>query len=234
MGFAKTQSQPPTSTINKKSEVPPDKLPVYQIGSGATYNLALSSGNSDVTIGFVEQTAQKLVVEIAMKSSGENDGLNATMLQQFQLGLVGGKIQILKGIMKIPMIEKPQILPAEYLEGFSGVQVKSFLIGSSKDIDGKKVGEEAISAGGKTYQTTHYRHVENGQTIDYWISDAAKPMGLIKIESSGSSQSQNYKMTLKNSVSGVTTQINERDAEPLNDTAKTFLPMLLPGLSNHL
>ena len=214
--------------------VPKDSLPIYEKGSGATYDLTLNDSPTEVTIGFMDQTAKKLVIEITMQPKNEGEGLNLRMAQQFHLGLVNGKIQILKGLLKIPMVEKPQILPAEYLEGFNGVQVKSFLIGSAQDLDDKKIGSESITANGKKYSTVHYRHTENGQTIDYWVSDQAKPMGLVKLTSKGSSTQHNYNMLLKGTRSNLKAEIDESRAEPLNSTAKSFLPLLIPGLSNKL
>jgi hypothetical protein len=214
---------------NSKAPSTAENLPKYQIGSGGKYQLMVGKDPTDVQIGFVEQTPSKLVVEISMKSANDKDSLNIKMVQQFQLGVGGGKIKIQKGIMKIPMISQPQILPPEYLEGFDGAQVKSFLIGSSSELSGKKVGIEHISTPAGDFTATHYRHIENGQTIDYWIADAAKPLGLVKIESTGKSSSQNYKMEFKGTVTGVTAQINADEAVPLNEAAKAFLPLLLPG-----
>lgn len=203
-----------------------ETLPQYTVGTGNKYLLTVGQDLSDVTIFFVESTPQKLTVEIYIESKTDNPSLQVKMWQQFQLGLVNGKVSILKGIMKIPQIGKPQILPNEYLQGYDGVQMKSFLISSESQLNGKKVTTENVTANGKTFSSTHYRHGENNQQVDFWISDEAKPLGLVKMSSKGGALGMNYTMEYRGSATGVKSGINPAEAEPLNDMAKAFLPLL--------
>jgi hypothetical protein len=207
-----------------------DKFPNYTIGDGSKYVLNTDAGPTEVTMAVIKRTDDRLVIEIMMKSLNDSSALQVEMWQQFHLRLVGGKMQIEKGIMKIPQIEKPQIFPAEYLQGYSGVKMKSFLINSEKDVSGKKVGAETVTTESGSLQTTHYKHAENGQDLHFWIADAAKPFGLVKMTSKGTGMGQNYQMTLKGSVSGYTSKVDATKAEPLNEIAKAFLPLLGPSL----
>ncbi len=248
--FSVTHAETPkavdTKAVDSKAvdtrDTKAETLPKYEVGSGNKYQLTLGKDVSEVTIAFVESTADKVVVEIFMDSKTDSSKLGVKMWQQFQLGLVKGKVGITKGILKIPQIGKSQILPAEYLQGYSGVQMKSFLIGSAGEMSGKKIGTEKITADGKTFECTHYRQGENSQTVDYWVSDDAKPVGLVKLSSAGSgsnsgsggagasSGGMNYSMIYTGRVSGIKSQINASEAEPMNDMMKAFLPMLGPAL----
>lgn len=201
-------------------------LPKYKIGSGNKYVLNLNGDPYEVVIAFVDSTDQKTVIEVFMQAKAGSTKMDIQMWQQFHLGFVNEKINIIKGILQIPQIGKPQVLPNEYLQGGSGVQMKSFLIGSQNEIGGKKINVEKLSMGGQTFESTHYRHVENGQTIDFWLSDDAKPIGLVKLSSAGGGSGMNYSMNYLATVSGVKAHIKESDAEPLNDIAKSFLPLL--------
>lgn len=207
-----------------------DEFPNYKVGEGSKYLLNTDQGPTEVTMAVIKRTGDRLVLEVMMKSLNDSSALQVEMWQQFHLQLVGGKIKIEKGIMKIPQIEKPQIFPAEYLQGYSGVKMNSFLINSEKDISGKKIGTENISTESGSFKAEHYQHTENGQNLHFWIADNAKPFGLVKMTSKGSGMGQNYSMTLKGSVTGYTSKVDATKAEPLNDMAKAFLPLLGPGL----
>jgi len=205
-------------------------FPQYEIGAGGKYQLQVGNDPSDVTMAVISRTDDRLVIEILIESKNDSAALGVKMWQQFHLKLVDGKIQIEKGIMKIPQIGKPQIFPNEYLQGYSGVKMQSFLINSEKDMSGKKIATESVTTDGGTFQTSHYRHSENSQTLDFWIAQAAKPFGLVKMNSVGGQFGQTYNMTFKGSVSGYKSQIDATQAEPLSDMAKAFLPLLGPGL----
>jgi hypothetical protein len=207
-----------------------DEFPNYTIGEGSKYVLNTDSGPTEVTMAVIKRTGDRLVIEVMMKSLSDSSALQIQMWQQFHLRLVSGKMQIEKGIMKIPQIEKPQIFPAEYLQGYSGVKMNSFLIKSEKDISGKKVGTESLTTDAGSFKAAHYQHTENGQNLHFWIADAAKPFGLVKMTSKGSGMGQNYSMTLKGSVSGYKSNVDASKAEPLNEMAKAFLPLLGPSL----
>jgi len=207
-----------------------DSFPDYKIGSGAKYELNVGGSPSNVTMAVLSRTKNRLVIEILIESTGDNQALGIKMWQQFHMRLVGGKIQIEKGIMKIPQIAKPQVFPNEYLQGFSGVQMRSFLINSDSEITGKKISSEKISVGGQTFDAQHYKHSENNQSVEFWLANTAKPFGLVQMTSSGGQSGQTYKMTFQNTVTNYQPKIDASLAEPLNEAAKMFLPLLGPGL----
>jgi hypothetical protein len=129
--------------------------------------------------------------------------------------------------MKIPQFEKAQVLPAEFMQGFDGVKMRSFLMGSKMELDAHKIGLEKVKAAdGKTYTAEHYQNAGQGQTVDFWVADTLKPLGIVKMSSAGSKADHNYKMLFNGRVTSYKKQIDASKAEPLNDLAKMFLPLL--------
>jgi hypothetical protein len=45
----------------------------------------------------------------------------------------------------------------------------------------KLVGKESLKVPAGTFKTSHYHDVNEAMTIDFWTSDEAKPMGLVKL-----------------------------------------------------
>lgn len=210
-----------------------NEIPVYTVGTGAKYFMTKGSDKSEISIVFVESTKESLVVEMFMKSLSDRAALQVEMVQQFQFKMVGGTLQLIKGIMKIPHLPKPQIIPAEALAGVGGgAQLKSFLIGSKAEIDAQKVADETVTENGKSYRATHYKKSENGQNIEYWVSDDAKPLGFVRMKSTGANSMSNYTMNYIGPLSAVKSKIDATQAEPMSDAALMLVPLLLDGMKS--
>lgn len=205
-----------------------EKFPDYKTGEGAHYEMTVDGQPAQVKMAFVQRMDKILILEIDMRMASEGSTIPIHMVQQFHLGLRDGKIQLLKGFMKIPNISKPQELPADFLKGYNGAQMNSFIISSKDDIEGSLVGKEKLTTAEGTFEASHYKRTSNGQTVDFWITEdpKIKPMSILKMKSSGSKKEQNYTMKLKGLVKGYRSQINASNSEPLNAMGRMFLPML--------
>ena len=205
-----------------------EKFPEYKLGQGAHYSMMVDGQPAQVKMAFVKRTDDLLVVEMDMTMTAGEVGMPIHMVQQFHLTMEAGKIKIAKGFMKIPNIPKPQRLPPEFLKGYDGAQMKSFLVGSQGEIDSMKVGKEKVPTTEGVFDSTHYRRTSNGQTVEFWVTEdpKLKPLSIVQMKSKGSKREHNYTLRLKGLVKGYKSQINPDDSEPLNAMGRMFLPML--------
>jgi hypothetical protein len=80
-----------------------------------------------------------------------------------------------------------------------------------------------------TVEATHYRIIDRDQTVDFWIHESAKPIGIVKMISTGKSLKHNYSLELKSLMTNSAPKIDPKKARPLTKEAKEFLPK--PGTS---
>jgi hypothetical protein len=116
-------------------------------------------------------------------------------------------------------------MPEAYLKGASGgLQVNDFLFSNQAQLDKDKIGVETVEIAEGSTKATHYRTSRNGQTIDYWISDDAKPMGLVMLISKNPKKpEQNYGLELVNLMENVKAKILPEKAVPLSEKGKALL-----------
>ncbi|MDE3035227.1 MAG: hypothetical protein KGJ14_04565, partial [Nitrospirota bacterium] len=93
--------------------------------------------------------------------------------------------------------------------------------GSSKDL--KSLGQETITSAAGQVRCLHYRAEKGGQTLDFWASDEAKPIGLVRMVSTGKKKEDNYRLELKELLSGIAPKIDPSKAGPLSDEMKAIL-----------
>jgi hypothetical protein len=80
------------------------------------------------------------------------------------------------------------------------------------------IGSETLKVAGGSYKTKHYRDkTPQGDKIDYWVSETAPPLGLVKVEVEQKSNPQiKGKLTMELSAMG-------KDAKPsITKPAKPF------------
>jgi hypothetical protein len=120
-------------------------------------------------------------------------------------------------------------LTDEYLKGFDGAQISTFMFESADELRQSKVGIEKITVPAGTVEATHYRIIDRDQTVDFWIHESAKPIGIVKMISTGKSLKLNYSLELKSLMTNSAPKIDPKKARPLTKEAKEFLPK--PGTS---
>ncbi len=197
----------------------------FPAGRGASYKLKMKQDPTPISFSiYVAGTRVDSVhIEYFMETKGI---LPVQMWQQFEIGINPGKpADIRKGFVLTKELLKPEIMPADYLRGASGgVQVNDFLFSDKAQLDKDKVGEEIVEIAAGSTKAMHYRTSNNGQTIDYWISDDAKPMGLVMLVSkSEKSANQNYSLELASLMDNVKPKILPENAVPLSEKGKSLL-----------
>lgn len=151
--------------------------------------------------------------------------LPVQMWQQFEIGVTPKGAEVRKAYVFARELAKPEIVPPEYLKGArGGIQVNDFLFSSEAELTKDKVGEETVEVAAGSTRATHYRTNNNGQTVDYWISKDAKPIGLVMLVSkSEKNDEQNYALELTRLIENIKPRILPESAVPLTENGKKFL-----------
>lgn len=196
----------------------------YKPGEGSKFKLEVGGQNVEVLITIASQSKSQINVEMLFKQQGLMN-MGQPMWQQFEISRgSSGALEVNKGYVFFNKLQSPEILTPDYLNGFSGVQMNSFLFADAKHYKGQYLGMQTIKTKAGPTKARHFKHTDNGQTIEYWISDEAKPIGLVKLVSTGSKRDHNYKMELASLVKNVKPKINPKKAKPLSKLARETLP----------
>jgi hypothetical protein len=197
----------------------------FPAGSGANYKIRMGQDNTPIHLAlYVAGTRVDSVhIEYFLETKGL---LPVQMWQQFEIGVAPGKsAEIRKGYVLTKELTQPETMPEAYLKGASGgLQVNDFLFSNQAQLDKDKIGVETVEIAAGSTKATHYRTSRNGQTIDYWISDDAKPMGLVMLISKNPKKpEQNYGLELVNLMENVKAKILPEKAVPLSEKGKALL-----------
>lgn len=185
------------------------------------FELNLSSGKAQVAITIADQSKSELAIEFYFK---DLSFIGIEMWQRFHLSPDNKNLKLNNGYVLMPMLGKPFILSDDYLKGFDGAQLTAFMINSEEEMKSNFIGKESISVPAGTVEALHYRIKDRGQTIDFWIHESAKPVGIVKMTSKGTSIKQNYELSLLHLIENAGAKINPNEARPLTKEAKEFLP----------
>ena len=194
-------------------------------GSGSNFKMTMSQGGPSIQVGIYIASAKSSSVNIEYFIESQSGLIPISMWQQFEIDLGAGfGAKIKNGYVKTKELPKPEKMTSEYLLGGTGVQVNDFLFNDPKVLQKNKVGDETIQILAGETKSAHYRTSNNGQTVDYWISDEAKPIGLVKLISSHPKDAnQNYSLELSGLMRNVKPMIDPAQAVPLTATGKSFL-----------
>lgn len=193
-------------------------------GKGSLYQLEVQGQKIPVNVSIYVAKSTKDSVSIEYFLSSRESLMPIEMWQQFEITPSTSGTKVTKGYVQTKELKNPETLTGEYLNGFDGVKVNDFLFSDEKDINKNKVGVESVEVPAGKDEATHYRTVSGNQTIDYWISDSAKPIGLVKLVSKHpSDEKKNYKLELTSLMKNVKAYIEPGKAVPLSATGKSLL-----------
>lgn len=200
----------------------------YKKGVGAKFKISMPhSPPAQLMMYVVDKSSDEIGLEFYF--SNPLLPMPLKLWQQFRLkGSAKSGLQLTEGYLQDAEMKQPQRLPREYLQGYEGVQMNSFLIGGREDLDEHYVGDAEKKVGSATVTTKHYRIEENGQTVEFWLHEKAEPFGLVALKSEGQKSSQNYQLELKGLVKNARGKIEPSKAVPLSDKMRGLLPKL-PG-----
>lgn len=182
----------------------------YVIGSGSEFKYTGSNGeNVKLSIYIAESTFNKLNVEYYFTTNGL---LKTENWQQYALSKSDNGLAIEQGFNLTPEMKKPQIMDREFTEANNkGVKVDDFMFNKESDIEKYKIGYETLEVPAGSIKCTHYKKSRDKQIIDFWISDDAGAIGLVKLVSDGTSE-QKYKIELTALLKNVKPKIDPKTA----------------------
>lgn len=196
----------------------------FPAGSGATYKILMKSDPTPIKLSLY--IAGTRVDSVNVEYFMETEGLFSMQLwQQFEVAVnSSGPAVIKKGYLQSKELPKPEIIPASHLAGAEGgIQVNDFLFSDKKKLEKLKIADETLEIAAGTTKATHYRTSNNGQTVDFWLSDDAKPLGLVMLTSKSDIPSKNYTLELTSLIANVKAKINPENAVSLTEKGKLFL-----------
>jgi hypothetical protein len=192
-------------------------------GNGSRFKLHAQGSVSDLQVGLVtvDQSAARVIVEVFASAQ-----LSDPLWQQFSLSLKGSKPQVEAGYIQVGR-RAPMPLPQKTLAGTGNLDVGLFLL-SEADLKGgrtdlKEIGPEAVTIPAGTVTCRHYQMDRPEQKLDVWISDEARPIGLVRLVSVGKKPIDNYRLELEELLSGIAAKIDPARAVPLTEDIKAFL-----------
>ena len=197
----------------------------FEKGKGAEY-LFIDSNKSKVLLDIyvADSSFTQLSVEYFFR---DTFGLTK-MWQRFDMEVTGnGPLNIKKGYLQNDSTPKAFIMTDEFLKvNRGGVEVADFVFAKQEQIDGDKIGEEVVETPGGSLFCLHYRKKHHEQTVDFWISDSIKPIGLVKLVSTGKQAAHQYTVELNSLLEKVPAHIDPQQAQILTEKDKEHFPHL--------
>ncbi len=193
----------------------------YVVGSGSEFKFSGAKGEKvDLSIYITESSFTKLGVEYFLSSGGL---LGVQAWQQFIMGINTNGMTLEQGYVQTPDMKVPEIMTKDFqMNNQNGVQVEDFFIRKESDIEKYKVGMETVEVPAGRILCTHYKKKRADQVVDFWISDKAGAIGLVKLVSVGTVD-QSYTIELSSLLSNVKAKINPQVAVPLTDKGRMFI-----------
>jgi hypothetical protein len=194
----------------------------FNKGEGSEFVLETEGQKVGLSIYISEAKDKNLGVEFHFGAGGI---LSSNMWQQFEMNVdAKSGIQIQSGYIKTRLSKKPERMLREHFYQNEGVQVQDFLFTKEEEISKNFIGSETVEIPAGSIIAKHYRKKHDGQTIDFWISDQVKPIGLVKLVSkSGTKKTNNYKIELSSLLKNVKPAINPKEAVPMTEKTKKLL-----------
>lgn len=197
----------------------------FPAGRGAIYKIKMKNSSEPIHLNLY--VAGTRVDSVHIEYFLESRGLFPIQLwQQFEIAVTEkGPTQIRKGYILAKELKAPEIIPEKYLSGASGgIQVNDFVFVDKTRLEKLRIGVETVEIAAGTTKATHYRTTSNGQTVDFWISDDAKPVGLVLLTSKSEvNMDQNYTLELDSMVENVRPKILPENAIPLSKDGESYL-----------
>ncbi len=201
-----------------------DLSQTFTAGKGCLYQLEVQGQQIPMDVSIYVAGSSKDRVSIEYFISSRESLIPIEMWQQFEISPSSSGAKVTKGFVQTRELKNPEILHSEYLNGFDGVKVNDFLFSTESELNKNKIGVEEVEVPAGKDKATHYRTVAAGQTIDYWISDEAKPIGLVKLTSKhATDQKKNYSLALTSLMKNVKPFIDPSKGVPLTELGKSFL-----------
>ncbi len=193
-------------------------------GKGSVYQLEVQGQKIPMDVSIYVASSGKENVNIEYFISSRESFIPIEMWQQFEITPSSSGAKVTKGFIQTKELKNPEILSGDYLNGFDGVRVNDFLFSTESELNKSKIGDEMVEVPAGKDKAAHYRTTAKDQTIDYWISPEAKPIGLVKLTSKHPSDpKKNYKLELTSLMKNVKAYIDPAKGVPLTDRGRSYL-----------
>jgi hypothetical protein len=197
----------------------------FVVGTGSEFIMKSPDvGKANLQITIAQSSFSHLGIEMNFKDSL---GLSQVS-QRFDLSLKNqGPLVLEKGYFQANNTKGPLKMTDNFLKlNNDGVQLTNFLFSTKKEINKLKVGREIVEVPGGTLYCTHYRKTRADQTVDFWISDSVKPIGLVKLISQGKKKAHQYTLELNSLIKGAVPIIDPAKARSISKKDKALFPYL--------
>lgn len=193
-------------------------------GNGSHFTMYHEGSAYDLQVALirVDTAARRVVIEVFAAAQ-----LSEPLWQQFHLSVKGSRPTVEAGYIQMGN-KAPMRLPDTHLSGMGNLDMSLFLLSeaelqwSAKD-GPKRLGQEKIQTPAGAVTCSHFRLERSGQQVDFWVSDVARPIGLVRMVSAGRESIDNYKLELAELLSGVVAKIDPVKAGPLSEEMKAIL-----------
>lgn len=193
-------------------------------GGGSRFRLTMEEAvaSGTLVISIVDSSVDRLSVEYFFTTPGLQG--NVEMWQQFVLAKPStGPLELKDGYVFAKELKTPERIPADRLKGFDGVATADFFFASESELKKNWVADEVVEVPAGKVKAAKYRHERSGQVVESWVSDEAKPIGLVKIVSSGPKLAHRYRVELESVLKRVGRKIDPAKAKPLSEEGTKLL-----------
>ncbi len=194
----------------------------FNKGEGSKFEMTSAGAKTNVDIYFASAGKSKVAIEYHMSATTL---LGSSVWMQFALDVSEkAGVVVQQGYFMANKNLKPEIMPRELFFTNQGVQMQQFIFSDPKELAKDLIGEEKVELPAGTISAKHYRKSNDGQVVDFWISEKVKPIGLVKLVSKSSRvASNNYTIELKSLLVNVKPAIDPKNAIPMTNNTKSFL-----------
>jgi hypothetical protein len=197
----------------------------FPAGAGSRFAFSSAMAKGEVVIAIAASAPGRVAVECYFSAGGKE------MWEQFTVDVSSGAPVVADGYLLTADGQAPERIPPDLLKGLDDVALTDFLITDRAQLERYKKGVERITIPASHANVSATRYEQplggGGQTITFWISDEAKPIGLVKLESRGPKPSQTYALELLALVHHVGRKIDPAKAVPLSREGRALLGTML-------
>lgn len=184
-------------------------------GSGALYKMEMSGVATDISIYVADHNSGNLDIEYYFSSLAGFKPIEIWQQFRFKPQNKDGeqRAELDQGWILSKELKGPRRLPKAMLKGGAGgPDLMDFVL--SGESQARKVATEMVKIPAGETKAFKFLYEKNGQKIEYWVSPDAKPMGLVKLISTGEDPKHQYKLTLQSLLKNVKAKIKADPAAP--------------------
>ncbi len=191
----------------------------FPSGQGARFAFSSPVVRGELVLSIVASSAQRVTIECLFSGAGRD------LWEQFTLDVSSGAPVVTDGYLLTSSSGDPERIPPDLLRGLDDVALADFLLRDRAQLERDQKGAEPVVVGalGATVGTTRYERNSAGRTLTYWLSEIARPLRLVKLESRGPKPQQNYSLTLTALLRRVGSKIDPARAMPMKPETRALL-----------